>query len=149
MSKLPIFEHFLSVGNLQPKLECFFPAKTQAKICFIELGPSDLLRKAAELSSMELEETLEMDVTLDQLISNIEYDKIAWFSLFHSKQYLLHCSGLRGMYHYEGSLTTPGCQEIVQWIVMDRPMYVRRRTLVSIIIIDCILLCIDINYPFK
>ena len=33
---------------------------------------SDLLSKAAELSSMELEETLEMDVTLDQLISNIE-----------------------------------------------------------------------------
>ena len=34
------------------------------------------------------------------------------------------------MYHYEGSLTTPGCQEIVQWIVMDRPMYVRRWSLV-------------------
>ena len=42
----------------------------------------------------------------------------------------MHSSGLRGMYHYEGSLTTPGCQEIVQWIVMDRPLYVRRWGLV-------------------
>ena len=33
---------------------------------------SDLMYKAAELSSMELEETLEMDITLDQLITNIE-----------------------------------------------------------------------------
>ena len=35
------------------------------------------------------------------------------------------------MYHYEGSLTSPGCNEIVQWIVMDQPLYVLRRSLVS------------------
>ena len=29
-------------------------------------------------------------------------------------------------------MTTPECQEIVQWIVMDRPLYVRRWGLVSI-----------------
>ena len=38
MSKLPIFEHFLSVGNLKPKLELIF----QAKMLSIELGPSKM-----------------------------------------------------------------------------------------------------------
>ena len=35
------------------------------------------------------------------------------------------------MFHYEGSLTTPGCAEIVQWIVLDKPLYVRQKGLVS------------------
>ena len=35
---------------------------------------SDLMSKAAELSSMDLEETLEMDITLDQLMTNIEWE---------------------------------------------------------------------------
>ena len=40
-------------------------------------------------------------------------------------------SDLTGLYHYEGSLTTPGCAEIVQWIVLDTPLYVRSNGLVS------------------
>ena len=38
---------------------------------------------------------------------------------------------MSGIFHYEGSLTTPGCAEIVQWIVLDKPLYVKRNGLVS------------------
>ena len=38
---------------------------------------------------------------------------------------------LSGIYHYEGSLTTPGCGELVKWIVMDTPLHIRRNGLVS------------------
>ena len=44
-------------------------------------------------------------------------------------------SDLSGIYHYEGSLTTPGCNEIVQWIVMDTPLYIRSNGLVSGLIV--------------
>ena len=40
-------------------------------------------------------------------------------------------SDLNGLYHYEGSLTTPSCDEIVQWVVMDKPLHVRQNGLVS------------------
>ena len=50
-------------------------------------------------------------------------------------QYLIHFdlsnSDLNGIYHYKGSLTTPGCAEIVQWVVMDTPLYIRSNGLVS------------------
>ena len=41
-------------------------------------------------------------------------------------------SDLTGLYHYEGSLTTPGCNEIVQWLVLDKPLPIRENGLVSI-----------------
>ena len=34
MSKLPIFGHFLSVGNLKPKLELFFKPKIKPKFFY-------------------------------------------------------------------------------------------------------------------
>ena len=39
MSKLSMFEHFLSVGNLESKLEWFFKPRTQAKMFSVELPP--------------------------------------------------------------------------------------------------------------
>jgi len=53
----------------------------------------------------------EMEVVMDQFLSGI--------------------TDLSGIYHYEGSLTTPGCNEIVQWIVMDTPLYIRSNGLIS------------------
>ena len=44
----------------------------------------------------------------------------------------LYDSDLTGFFAYEGSLTYPNCDEIVQWIVMETPLYVRRDGLVSI-----------------
>jgi len=38
-------------------------------------------------------------------------------------------SDLTGLYHYKGSLTTPGCNEIVQWLVMDKPLFLRKNGL--------------------
>ena len=39
MPELPIFELFLSVGNIEPKTQVVFQAKTQAKTFSVELGP--------------------------------------------------------------------------------------------------------------
>ena len=44
-------------------------------------------------------------------------------------------SDLTGFYAYEGSLTYPDCDEIVQWIVMENPLWTRRDGLVSISIV--------------
>ena len=45
--------------------------------------------------------------------------------------YFTFYSDLTGLYHYKGSLTTPGCNEIVQWLVMDKPLFLRKNGLVS------------------
>ena len=41
MSKLPIFEHFLSVGNLKPKLEWFFKPKLKPNFFLLNWVPGD------------------------------------------------------------------------------------------------------------
>ena len=39
MSKLPIFEHFLSVENLKPKLKWFFKPKLKTKLFLLNWVP--------------------------------------------------------------------------------------------------------------
>jgi len=48
---------------------------------------------------------VEMEIVLEQLMGSI--------------------TDLTGMYHYMGSLTTPGCNELVMWLVMATPMHIR------------------------
>ena len=40
-------------------------------------------------------------------------------------------SDLKGMFAYKGSLTTPTCDEVVQWVVLEEPLHVRTNGLVS------------------
>ena len=40
-------------------------------------------------------------------------------------------SDLTGFYAYDGSLTYPECNEIVHWVVMENPLYLRTGGLVS------------------
>ena len=39
MSKLPIFEHFPSVGNVKPNFEWFFKPKLKPKLCLLNWAP--------------------------------------------------------------------------------------------------------------
>ena len=39
MSKLAIFDHFLSIGNLKPKLKWFFKPKLKPKIFLLNWAP--------------------------------------------------------------------------------------------------------------
>ena len=39
MLKLPIFEHFLHVGNLKPKVKWFFKRKLQLKLFLLNWAP--------------------------------------------------------------------------------------------------------------
>jgi carbonic anhydrase len=41
--------------------------------------------------------------------------------------FVAHARQLSGMFSYDGGLTTPGCFEIVKWIVLDKPMRVSTR----------------------
>ena len=41
MSELTIFEHFLSAGNLKPKLEWFFKPKLEPNFCLLNCLPGE------------------------------------------------------------------------------------------------------------
>ena len=60
-----------------------------------------------------------------------EYDPTA------SGEFVLNMSALEDVwtpgnfYYYEGSLTTPGCNEIVNWFVVDAPIQVSTKQMVK------------------
>ena len=64
MSKIPLFERFLSVGNLKPKLKWFFKPKLKPKF-FYWIGPQVLdLDGDGKLSKSELRAAIERVVGL-------------------------------------------------------------------------------------
>jgi len=46
-------------------------------------------------------------------------------------QFTSPITDLNGLYHYEGSLTTPSCDEVVQWIILDKPLHVKQNGLLQ------------------
>ena len=77
----------------------------------------------------------EIEVRLIDFISSIRYIVFLtpndFIKLNFMVPYFTFYSDLTGLYHYKGSLTTPGCNEIVQWLVMDKPLFLRKNGLVS------------------
>ena len=55
MSKLPIFEHFLSVGNLKPKLKWFFKPKLKPNFFLLNWAPGSEVHGVAILLDKEAE----------------------------------------------------------------------------------------------
>jgi len=47
-------------------------------------------------------------------------------------QFISEITDLTGFYHYTGSLTTPGCAQIVQWFVLDKPLHVNKNFLAAL-----------------
>jgi len=43
--------------------------------------------------------------------------------------FISEITDIMSFYHYTGSLTTPACAQIVQWIVLDKPFYVHKNFL--------------------
>ena len=56
MSKLPIFEHFLSVGNVKQKLNSFFKPKLEPKLFLLNRPPEGAEAAAAVLGDGAAEE---------------------------------------------------------------------------------------------
>jgi len=52
-------------------------------------------------------------------------------------EFISAISDLTGLYHYEGGLTTPGCAEIVEWLVLDKPLLIRQNGLLSALRKNC------------
>jgi carbonic anhydrase len=66
-----------------------------------------LIRGAKETSGLPIGNTTDVTISLIDFVA-------------HARQ-------LSGMFSYDGGLTTPGCYEIVKWIVLDKPMRVSLR----------------------
>ena len=60
---------------------------------------------------------------MDKLAEIVDVDSKV---VYHMKTapFFDSCGNVPPYYHYKGSLTTPGCQEIVSWIVIGEPLTV-------------------------
>ena len=77
--------------------------------------------------------SVSVDITLDDFFSTFRQEiSTHWIKKILTISLTDYLYSNPGIYHYSGGLTTPTCNEYVQWLVYDTPLQISKDGLVSI-----------------